>query len=194
MARYLSAEICRAPFKRLDLLTPGSGATALVISGAHLIRPEHRPIWVDAVGTRQAPADATGEPATRYQHSHRAASEHLWCRASVTPRDVDLALIEDRCTSDVLEKLDGLQLCTREQAAELVRAASRVSPGGDLPLNPDDGRSAAATGGYGQLHEAVVQLRGEAGARQVPNARVAVVSSTDPTGSAMAMVLGTERF
>ncbi|MEU4223065.1 hypothetical protein AB0F17_02120 [Nonomuraea sp. NPDC026600] len=99
-----------------------------------------------------------------------------------------MVLLDDRCTFDVLHGVEALGLCAAGRAAESVRHAVRTGPSGH------GGQLAGGhAGGYGQLFEAVLQLRGDAGARQIPNARVAVVSSSDPTGSAAAIVMGAER-
>ncbi|MBF6556332.1 MAG: thiolase family protein [Acidimicrobiales bacterium] len=185
MDDYLSAETIFSPFSALDLAGPCQGATALIISARELVGAGHRPVLIDALASGHsedlgdAPSDA----------SARATAERLWDRASVTPSEIELALLDDRCTFDVLGQLETLGLCAPGHAAELAMDAKRIGPEGDLPVNPDGGRLAMGhAGGYGQLYEAVLQLRGEAGARQIPGANVAAVSSLG-AGSSMAMLM-----
>jgi acetyl-CoA acetyltransferase len=95
----------------------------------------------------------------------------LFGRAGVTPADVDVACLYDCFTSAVLMSLDGLGLCERGGAGELVRA-------GLLPINPHGGLL-----GEGYLHgmntlaEAVLQVQGRGGDRQAARHDVAVVTS-----------------
>jgi acetyl-CoA acetyltransferase len=65
----------------------------------------------------------------------------------------------------------------------------RIGIKGDLPVNPHGGQlSEGRTHGFGFLHEAVAQLRGEAGERQVPGARTAVVTSGGGTPSSVLLL------
>jgi acetyl-CoA acetyltransferase len=188
MDEYLCAETPWPPFGRFDLAPSTRGATALVVSSASLVGSNQRPVWIDSVGTAAPDGAADGG------HIGGPAA-HLWRRASVAPDDVDLAVVDDRCTFDVLAQIEALRLCPPEGVAEFVRDAVRIGPGGELPVNPDGGQLASGhPGGYSQLYEAVTQLRGEAGRRQVPGAEVAAVSSLDRSGSGMATLLSAQRF
>jgi acetyl-CoA acetyltransferase len=97
-------------------------------------------------------------------------------RAGVTTADIDLALLYDCFTIVVLMQLEDYGFCAKGEAGAFVEGG-RIGPGGDLPVNTSGGLLAEGYGG-GMLHiiEAVRQLRGEAGKRQVANAEVALVS------------------
>ena len=74
--------------------------------------------------------------------------------------------------------LEGLGFCEVGGAQDWIGDGSRISLAGELPLNTHGGQlSAGRLHGYGFLHEAIVQLRGDGGARQVKGARVAAVSA-----------------
>ena len=103
-------------------------------------------------------------------------SEGLRHSAGLTPADVDVALLYDCFTIVVLLQLEDYGFCKKGESAPFVEGG-RIGPGGSLPVNPSGGLLAEGYGG-GMLHviEAVRQLRGEAGERQVPDAEVALVA------------------
>ena len=100
--------------------------------------------------------------------------------AGVSHDDFDLALIYDSFTYTVMLTLESLGFCGRGEAADFVRG-QRTAPGGDFPLNTaGGGLSYTHPGAYGifLMIEAVRQLRGEAGARQVPDAKLTFCHGT----------------
>lgn len=87
-------------------------------------------------------------------------------------------MLYDGFTFNVFSWLEGLGFCAPGEAAAFIDDGTRIGPGGSLPLNTHGGQLAAGCiNGYGNVLEAVHQLRGQAGPRQVPGAQVAVVSS-----------------
>jgi acetyl-CoA acetyltransferase len=100
--------------------------------------------------------------------------------AGVTHRDFDVVEVYDSFTITVLLTLEALGFCGRGESGAFV-SGQRTAPGGDFPMNTNGGGlSYCHPGMYGifLLIEAVRQLRGEADARQVPNARLALVHGT----------------
>jgi acetyl-CoA acetyltransferase len=94
-------------------------------------------------------------------------------RAGITHDDIDLTMIYDSFTYTVMLTLEGLGFCGRGEVADFV-ADQRTAPGGDFPLNTSGGGlSYTHPGMYGSflLVEAVRQLRGECGDRQVKHRR-----------------------
>ncbi len=108
-------------------------------------------------------------------------------RAGVTHDDIDLAMIYDSFTYTVLVTLESLGFCGPGEGPDFV-AGQRTAPGGDFPLNTNGGGlSYTHSGMYGVflILEAVRQLRGECGARQVrhkkdrsQHAKIALVHGT----------------
>jgi acetyl-CoA acetyltransferase len=101
-------------------------------------------------------------------------------RAGVTPADIDVACIYDAFTYMLLINLEDLGFCPKGEAGRFVEAGA-LRNGGPMPVNPDGGGLSACHPGMRGLFllvEAATQLRGEAGTRQVPNARLACVSGT----------------
>jgi acetyl-CoA acetyltransferase len=108
-------------------------------------------------------------------------------RAGLKHQDIDLTMIYDSFTYTVMLTLEGLGFCKPGEAPDFV-ANQRTAPGGEFALNTNGGGlSYTHPGMYGSflLVEAVRQLRGEAGQRQVArradpsqHARVAIVNGT----------------
>ena len=134
---------------------------------------------------------AGSAPAAR--RSGAACGAAAFGRAGITPADVDVALLYDSFTSTLLLTLEGLGFCEPGEGGPFV-ASGAIGPGGSLPVNPDGGGLAACHPGMRGMFllvEAVRQLRGEAGERQVPDARLACVNATGGFFSAVStMVLG----
>jgi len=106
------------------------------------------------------------------------AAAEMWSRTDLRPADVDVAELYDGFTFLTFAWLEALGLCGDGEAGPFVEGATRIALDGQLPLNTYGGQlSAGRMHGYWVLHEACLQLRGEAGARQVPRQpEVAVVS------------------
>ena len=74
--------------------------------------------------------------------------------------------------------LEGLQFCGKGESGAFVEGGERISLTGELPLATSGGQlSAGRLHSFGHLYEACLQLRGDAGERQVPEAKVAAVSA-----------------
>ena len=105
----------------------------------------------------------------------RDTAQEAYRDAGLGPEDVDLALCHDAFANEELEYYELLGFCAEGEAEKLVEE-EQTSLGGRIPFNTDGGLIArghpAGPTGLAQIHEIVTQLRGEAGRRQVENARV----------------------
>jgi acetyl-CoA acetyltransferase len=105
-------------------------------------------------------------------------SEELWRRSSYSVHDVDVAQLYDGFTHITISWLEALGFCGYGEFHDWVDAGRTIGPGGSSPLNTYGGQLAAGRmHGLAFLNEAVLQLRGECSARQVADARVAVVAN-----------------
>ena len=104
------------------------------------------------------------------------AGQRAFEDAGIGPKDIDFAALHDAFTISVLVTLDALGFARPGEAGAMVRGGA-TKLGGSLPLNTHGGLlSQAHVGGMLHITEAVRQLRGEAGKRQVEGARHAIVS------------------
>jgi acetyl-CoA acetyltransferase len=176
LEQYLESGFIAEPIRRADCCLVSDGAAAvLVVSRDHAADLRHQPTHIlghgqaHSLSTFSSPGHFDSLPAAR---SGPATLE----RAGLSVDDIDLAMLYDCFTIVVLMQLEDYGFCARGEAGAFVEGG-RIGPGGDLPVNTSGGLLAEGYGG-GMLHiiEAVRQLRGEAGERQLADAEVALVS------------------
>jgi acetyl-CoA acetyltransferase len=101
----------------------------------------------------------------------------MWSTTDLGPGDVDVAELYDGFTFLTFGWLEALGFCGEGESGPFVDGGTNITLGGRLPLNTYGGQlSAGRMHGYWVLHEACLQLRGQAGSRQVDGAEVAAVS------------------
>lgn len=177
---YLNARMISEPLCLFDCDIPVDGSTAVIVSAADTAADLAAvPVHIEAVG-----AALHGRP---YWDQYRDltsmaahdASEALWRHTTLAPADVDIAQLYDGFSILTLIWLEALGLCGKGEAGPFVAGGARIARTGELPLNTGGGQlSAGRLHGFGHLHEACVQLRGEGGDRQVPGSpAVAVVAA-----------------
>ncbi|PRZ39703.1 acetyl-CoA acetyltransferase [Antricoccus suffuscus] len=151
----------------------GDGAAAAVLTGATtgdgLARSVRLLSSVVGAGVRGRPEQVVAETARR-----------AFDKAGISPEDIDVLEVHDAASPAELIVLEELGIASSDKAIAMVRAGE-TSLGGRLPVNPSGGlvskgHPLGATG-LAQLFELVEQLRGEAGARQVECARIAVAEN-----------------
>lgn len=167
---YLAARIISTPFCLLDCDVPCDGATAVVVSHVDAARDLRRkPVRVEAVGTALRGRPSWDQFDDLTTMATRDAGAHLWSRTDLKPSDVQLAELYDGFSFLAMSWLEALGLCGVGESGPFIEGGTRIARDGALPLNTHGGQlSAGRLHGYGFLHEAVLQLRGDAGDRQVP--------------------------
>ena len=167
------------PFGLYDCDVPCDGAVAIIVSAAETAGDLRiAPVRIEAVGTQITERISWDNGTISHEPQLMGPSAHLWSRTSLTQDDVDLALLYDGFSFNCLSWLEALGFCGMGEASDFIGDGSRIALGGELPLNPHGGQlSAGRTHGFGFVAEAIHQLRGEAGARQVAGAKVAAVST-----------------
>jgi len=196
VADVLASKPIAWPMNLLDccLVTDGGGAL-VVTSAARAKDLRSKPVFV--LGTGEATCHSIISQMPRFHAWDAAilAGERAWEMSGARPADVDLAMLYDAFTIVPILALEALGFCKPGEGGSFV-ADGRTAPGGALPINTNGGGlSYTHTGMYGMflLVEAVRQLRGQCGARQVPGAKTAVCHGTGGILSASATaVLSTE--
>lgn len=175
---YLSARMVSEPFGLLDCDVPIDGSIAVVVSAADFAADCDHPVRVEAVGGADGAGGWDQRPDYPKMASVDAAAE-LWSRTDLRPGDVDVAELYDGFTFLTLAWLEALGFCSDGESGPFVEGATRIALDGELPLNTYGGQlSAGRMHGYWLLHEACLQLRGDAGDRQVRRRpEVAVVAA-----------------
>ncbi|WP_199747878.1 thiolase C-terminal domain-containing protein [Actinomadura sp. WAC 06369] len=188
MDDYLEARPITTPFGLYDCDVPCDGAVAVIVSAADAARDLARPpVLVEAVGTQITERIDWDQSTLTHEPQVLGPAAHLWTRTTLRPSDVDVAQLYDGFTINCLSWIEALGFCGIGEAKDFLDGGKNIARDGVLPLNTHGGQlSHGRTHGMGLVHEAVVQLRGDGGERQVPGARVAVVSSGGLTpGGAM---------
>jgi acetyl-CoA acetyltransferase len=177
---YLGARMITTPLRLFDCDVPCDGATAVVVSRrARAAGLRHPLVAVEAVGSAMRDRPSWDQVADLTRLVGADAAAQMWSRTSLTPADVELAEIYDGFSYLTLLWLEALGLCPVGESGPFVEGGERIALGGSLPLNTQGGQlSGGRLHGYGFLHEAVVQLRGDGGERQAPGRpRVAAVAA-----------------
>ncbi|HEX5252970.1 MAG TPA: OB-fold domain-containing protein [Mycobacterium sp.] len=190
MDDYLSARPITTPFGLYDCDVPCDGAIAVIVSAVEAARDLAKPpVLVEAVGTQIIERIDWDQSTLTHEPQVLGQAAHVWTRTSLRPADVDVAELYDGFTMNCLSWIEALGFCGIGEAKEFLDGGKNIARDGQLPLNTHGGQlSHGRTHGMGLLHEAVTQLRGEAGDRQVAEARVGVVSSGGLTPSGVILL------
>jgi len=189
---YLAGRWINEPFRVYDCCYEVDGAVALVVTSAERAADlRHTPIY--ALGV----ADANGEGGNQNTWSDMTAmysrdcAPRLWSKTGLGPKDMDLALMYDCFTYTIMATFEDYGFCAKGEVGDYFREG-RATYGGDVVVNPHGGLlSEGYIHGLNHHYEAVLQLRHEAGDRQVAGAETALVTSgAGPYGGAL--VYGTE--
>ncbi|WP_269304227.1 acetyl-CoA acetyltransferase [Aeromicrobium sp. HA] len=187
----MQARMVSSPLSVLDccLVTDGGGAVVMTSAERALDLPQPAVHYLGGgealthVSISQMP-DLTVTAAA-------ASSDRAFAAAGLRPSDVDVVELYDAFTINVLLFLEDLGFCAKGEAGDFVRGGG-IAPGGRLPVNTNGGGlSFCHPGMYGifTVTEAALQLRGQAGDRQVADAAVALAHGNGGVLSSQATVL-----
>jgi acetyl-CoA acetyltransferase len=177
---YMSARMISTPFSLYDCDIPCDGATAVIVSRLDAARDlQQAPAVLEAVGVGSRDRMDTWLCRKDYPHMamHDAAAA-MWRRTDLKPKDLDTAHLYDGFTWLAMAWMEALGICGEGESGAFIEGGQRISLDGELPINTNGGQlSEGRMHGFGHLHEAVLQLRGQAGERQVKGAKVSVVGN-----------------
>lgn len=194
----LNSKPIATPLHKLDCSLVSDGGAAVIVTSLARAR-----------NLRQAPTRilGLGEAHSTYHMGHLVrgdgrfnlvntvaslAGEQAFARAGLQPSNVNVAEIYDSFTITVMIQLEELGFCRKGEGGDFI-SGGRIELGGALPVNTHGGLLSCAHPGVpgGLLHivEAVRQLRGTAGERQVPEAQVALSTSASAVASNFSVAL-----
>jgi len=178
----LQSRVISRPLHLLDCCIISDGGGALVVTSAARSRDlAKRPVLLLGCGEAVCHQEL-GAP-DLLTIAAKQSGEQAFRMAGVTRDDVDLCTIYDSFTITVLATLENLGFCKPGEGGAFV-SGGRIGLGGELPLNPDGGGLSSNHPGMRGIFlviEAVKQLRGECGERQVADARIALAHGTGGT-------------
>ena len=192
------------PLRLMDVCATSDGAAALIVCSVEYAKKMGRgdAVKVAAISTVtptfasaviEMPDLATDSAVAMEAHSFRAAlPKKAYAEAGIGPEDISVAEVYDLSTALELDWYEDLQLCARGDAAKLVRDGV-TKLGGRLPVNPSGGLAcfgeAVPAQALAQVCELTWQLRGPAGERQVPNAKVGITANQGLFGHGSSVIL-----
>jgi acetyl-CoA acetyltransferase len=176
MEEYLSARMISSPLCLYDCDRYSDASTVLIVSAGEAVDE------VTCTPVRIAAMAGAVERHSWDQAEWMACyptGADLWKKTDYTPADVDTVQLYDGFSFQAIAWLEGLGFCAPGEGGQFIEGGQRIALDGELPLNTFGGQlGAGRLHGFGFAHEAVVQLRGQGGARQVPgDPRVAVATS-----------------
>lgn len=194
MEDYLASPLIADPLRKLDICQINDGAGAMILTNADRARDlAQKPVSIRGFGdTYRHHMTPLGNEDWLDNGALRMVADDALAMAQLDRQDIDTVQIYDAFTINVLVALEALGFCEPGGAGAFV-GGGRIAPGGPFPLNTSGGGlSFNHSGQFGmQLTiEAVRQVRGECGPRQVPGARTCLVQASGMVMSAhMVMIL-----
>ena len=191
----LNSRMISDPISQLDccLVTDGGGAVIMVSSERAKDFP-NKPVYLLGTGAAHWHRQITQMPDLTVTAA-KESGERAFKMAGLTQSDVDVVEVYDAFTINTLLFLEDLGFCAKGEGGQFV-SNGNIAPGGSLPVNTNGGGlSCVHPGMYGIfiLIEAIQQLRGGCGARQVENAEVALVHGNGGVlSSQVTTLLGTQ--
>jgi acetyl-CoA acetyltransferase len=179
MDDYMNARTITTPFGLFDCDVPCDGSVAVIVSRKDVAGDLRQPpIHVEAVGTQITERMSWDQGTLDHEPLVTGPAEHLWTRTDLRPTDIHMAQLYDGFTFNCLSWIEALGFCKTGEAKDFLAGGTNIARDGILPLNTHGGQlSSGRLHGYGFIHEAVTQLRGQAGERQIANAETAIAST-----------------
>ena len=177
MDDYLASRWIVEPFHLFDCCLETDGACAIVLSTTERARDLAQPPvtvrgWASAIGPNGI-SNIDGDLTTT---TGAQVAPHVYAMAGLGPADVDVAELYDAFTYSVLVQLEDYGFCAKGDGGPYVLSGATARDGA-LPVNTHGGfLSEGYVHGMNNIAEAVDQLRGQAGERQVPGCQVALVT------------------
>ncbi len=199
MTDYLGGRMIREPLCLYDMDVPVDGADAFIVTTAERARDlPTTPVLVHALSMGLTAHPEEHLTVALDHTGQTVASRALLERSELGINDVDVVFPYDGFSIITLHCLESYGFCKPGEGGDFLRehwdeGSNRVLIDGRVPINPHGGSlSEGGSQGAGHLREAVVQLRGDAGDRQVDNARSVLLSPGGLFFNAQGIVLRTD--
>lgn len=177
VADHQHSRMITDPLRLFDCCLVSNGGVAVIVTSVDRARDLAQPL-VTVKGVGQSHPDYPLDRRSRFGLTTGAAEsgKQAFEMAGIRAEDIALAEIYDCFTFTTLVSVEDYGFCEKGQGGEFFRSGA-ASPGGRLPINTGGGQlSGYYMWGMTPLSEAVIQVRGQAGERQVPRHDLALVS------------------
>jgi len=188
--QYLAQPYLVEPLRRADVCMISDGGACLILTDADRAGAARtQPVYL--LGMDQVTGLRQYDNADNLMRPWLSGLRRCFDRAGVSRGDIDVLFLQDPTSVWVLQMLEGLGFCPEGEAGSFV-AEGNIALGGSMPVNTNGGQlSESYMWGWLHLCEAVRQLRGGCGERQVPAARFAQHCSTKGFEKGATSILGT---
>lgn len=192
MEEYLNAPPTASPFGRSDcsLVSDGGGAIVLTTRSYAAKRGlKQTPVHILGCGSQTTHKNINQIPPEFGDLPLKPAVAAAYARSGLSVKDLDVASVHDAFTLSTLLGVEALGLCEDGEGGPFA-AAGHLEPNAAVPINTHGGLLAQAhVGGILHVVEVARQVRGDAGDRQVPNARIGAVLGNGGVYSVAACML-----
>ncbi|UCE37521.1 MAG: thiolase domain-containing protein [Thermoplasmata archaeon] len=186
MEKIMSSKIVASPLKMFDCCANADGAACLIIANEDKARKiSDTPIWLEGVGSATAPFSVLNRASISTIPSAVEAGKQAFKMADCEPKNIHVADVHDCFTIAELMAYEDLGFCKRGEGGKFIEEKQSYI-GGKIPVNVDGGLKSkghpVGATGTSMAYEAVKQLRGEAGERQVDGAEIALTHNVGGIG------------
>lgn len=170
--KYMNARYVCEPLRLYDYCLINDGGVALIMTTTDRARDlEKPPVLLAGIGRQDTYRNSSMPTHTLWRDTMPRAAEQVYAMAGVGRDDIDALMVYDSFSINIWLSLENFGFCKPGEAGDFTQGG-RIALGGELPINTHGGHlSDSYMQGWLHQVEAVRQLRGEAGARQVPGAR-----------------------
>jgi acetyl-CoA acetyltransferase len=186
LEEYRAARYICEPLRLLDYCLINDGGVAMILTSAERAKDlNKRPVYIRGFGQASALAGSTFPPDDYWRTPMRQVAEDVYGMAGVGPPDMDALMIYDNFTPTVLFSLEGFGFCGKGESGPWV-AEGKLGLGQEFPTNTSGGHlSESYMQGWALNVEAVRQVRGECGERQVKGAELVQYMTAAPVITSM---------
>jgi acetyl-CoA C-acetyltransferase len=186
MEKIMSSSMIASPLKVYDCCANADGAACVIITNEDRAKKiSDTPIWLEGVGSATAPFSVLNRPSISTIPSAVLAAKEAYKMAGIEAKDIDVADVHDCFTIAEIMAYEDLGFCKKGEGGKFIEEKQTYMDG-KIPVNVDGGLKAkghpVGATGTSMAVEAVKQLRGEAGERQVSNAEVALTHNVGGIG------------
>ena len=186
MEKIMSSSMVASPLKVFDCCANADGAACVIIANEERARKlSDTPVWLEGLGSATAPFSVLNRPSISTIPSAVEAGKQAYKMAGVEAKNLDVADVHDCFTIAEIMAYEDLGFCEKGEGGKFIED-KQTYIGGKLPVNVDGGLKAkghpVGATGTSMAVEAVKQLRGEAGERQVNGAEVALTHNVGGIG------------